>query len=87
MKRQVLCRTIQPFVKEVHGFGFIGRSNVDVGLHGLVVAVAGPFHDHHRRNADGQGVADEGLTGRVRAHELPFGIDLFDAVSDRKSVV
>ena len=38
----VLFRRFQGFVKLLHGLGFVGRGNVYVGFHGLVVAVAGP---------------------------------------------
>ena len=77
----IVFRRFQGFVKLLHGLGFVGRGNVYVGFHGLVVAVAGPPHNHDGRDADGQGVANEGFPGGMGAHEFPFGEDFFDAVA------
>ena len=49
--------------------------DVDVGLHGLVVAVAGEFHNNVRRDSVGEGEADEGLSAGVRSDEGVFGED------------
>ena len=49
--------------------------DVDVGLHGFVVAVAGEFHDNVRRDSVGEGEADEGLSAGVRSDEGVFGED------------
>ena len=77
----IVFRRFQGFVKLLHGLGFVGCGNVYVGFHGLVVAVAGPPHHHDRRDADGQGVADEGFPGGVGAHQFPFGKDFFYTVA------
>ena len=44
---------LQQIVEFGHGLGLDGVHNVDVRLHGLVVGVAGPFHDNVGRNAHG----------------------------------
>lgn len=46
----IVFRRFQGFVKLLHGLSFVGRGNVYVGFHGLVVAVAGPPHDHNGRH-------------------------------------
>ena len=56
------------------GFGLFG--DVDVGAHCLVVGVAGPFHHDLRRDAAGQGEADECPAPGVGADERPFGVGL-----------
>ena len=38
--------------------------------------MAGEFHDNVRRDADGEGEADEGLSAGVGADLRPFGIDI-----------
>ena len=42
------------------------------GLHGLVVGVAGPFHDDVGSDAEGEGVDDEGAETGVGAGEFPL---------------
>ena len=37
-------------LKELHGIGLGLLGNVDVGFHGLVVGVAGPFHHYLQRD-------------------------------------
>ena len=61
----IFFRRLHFLVKLLHGLGFVGRGNVYVGFHGLVVAAAGPPHHHDRRDADGQGVADEGFADGI----------------------
>ena len=55
--------------------------DVDVGLHGLVVAVAGPFHHDLRRDATGEGQADEGAAAGVGAQHLVLGKGLLDTLA------
>ena len=43
-----------------HSVGLGAGGDVDVGFHGFVVGVAGPFHDYLGRDAAGDGEADEG---------------------------
>ncbi len=50
--------------------------DVNVGLHGLVVGMASPFHHDVRGDAEGQGVYDEGAAAGMGADELPLGLDL-----------
>ena len=42
------------------------------GLHGLVVGVAGPFHDDVGSDAHGEGVNDEGAAACMGAGEFPL---------------
>ena len=60
-------------LEELHciGLGFLG--NLDIGLHGLVVGVAGPFHDNLGRDAAGEGEADEGAASCVGANQVALG--------------
>ena len=53
-----------------------GVHDVDVGLHGLVVGVTGPFHHDVRGDAEGQGVDNEGAAAGVGADQFPLGLDL-----------
>ena len=41
--------------------------------------MAGPFHHDVRRDAEGQGVDDEGAATGVGADEFPLGLDLVGA--------
>ena len=52
-----------------------GFGDVDVGLHGFVVAVAGEFHHDIRRYSGREGEADEDLAASVGANEFVFGFD------------
>ena len=38
-------------LKELHGIGLGLLGNLDIGHHGLIVGVAGPFHHYLRRDA------------------------------------
>ena len=55
-----------------HLAGLDGVDDVDIWLHGLVVVVAGPLHYDIRRDAEGEGVDDEGAAAGVGADEFPF---------------
>ena len=66
-------------VKFRHRTGLDGVHDVNVGLHGLVIGVAGPFHHDVRRDAEGQGVYNESATAGVGADEFPLGLDLVGA--------
>lgn len=50
-----------------HSLALLGFGNVNVGLHGGVVGVAGPFHDDVGGDAHGEGVADEGAAAGMGA--------------------
>ena len=71
-------RLNQP-IKLRHRTCLDGVHDVDVGLHGLVVGVASPFHHDVRGDAEGQGVYDEGAAAGMGADELPLGLDLVGA--------
>ena len=62
-------------------FSFDCFGDVDVGFHGFVVGVAGPFHDHLRRDAAGNGEADEGTTAGMGTYKLAFRASLFLALA------
>ena len=69
--------------KDCHLFGLDFLGNIDVGLHGLVVFVAGPFHDYLGRNAAGQGEADEGAAAGMSTHQIVLGFcSLFPLATD-----
>ena len=65
----------------LHSAGLVFVGDVDVGLHGLVAGVAGPFHDGLDADAGGEGGADEGAAGRVGRETLPFGQGLLDTLA------
>ena len=68
------------FVIELgHGFALLGLSDVDVGLHGGIVGVAGPLHDDVGGDAHGEGVADEGAATGVGAEDGIFGLRHFQS--------
>ena len=54
-------------------------NDIDVRFHGLVVGVAGPFHHDVGRDAEGEGVYDEGAAAGVGADELMLGVDFIGA--------
>ena len=66
-------------IKLRHRTRLDGIHDVNVGLHGLVVGVAGPFHHDVRGDAEGEGVDDEGAAAGVGADEFPLGLDLVGA--------
>ncbi len=72
------CLLYQP-IKLRHRTRLDGIHDIDVGLHGLVVGVAGPFHHDVRGDAEGQGVDDEGAATGVGADQFPLGLDLVGA--------
>lgn len=67
------------FVELCHGLALSGLGDVDVGLHGGVVGVAGPLHDDIGGDAHGEGDADEGAAAGVGAQDGVLGLCLFDA--------
>ena len=73
MFRQI---TLKQPIKLRHRTRLDGVHDIDVGLHGLVVGVAGPFHHDVRGDAEGQSVDDEGAATGVGANEFPLGLDL-----------
>ena len=66
-------------VKLRHRTRLDGVHNVDVGLHGLVVGVAGPFHHDVWGDAEGEGVDYVGAAAGVSANQLPLGLNLVGA--------
>ena len=66
-------------IKLRHRARLDGIHDIDVGLHGLVVGVAGPFHHDIRGDAQGQDVDDEGAAAGVGADQFPFGLNLVGA--------
>ena len=66
-------------IKLRHRTRLDGIHDVDIGLHGLVVGVAGPFHNDVGRDAEGQGVDDEGAAAGMGSDQLPLGLDLVGA--------
>ena len=55
-----------------HLAGLDGIDDVNVGLHCLVVVMARPFHHDIRRDAEGEGVDDEGAATGMGADEFPL---------------
>lgn len=53
-------RASQQIIEFGHCFIFCGIHDVDVWLHGLVIAEAGPFHDNAGGDAHGERVYNEG---------------------------
>ena len=66
---------LQQTVEFGHGLGLDGIYDVNVGFHGLVVGVTGPFHDDVGGDAHGQGLDDEGAAAGMGANEFPLGMD------------
>ena len=52
------CLRLQQPIKLRHRTRLDGVHDVDVGLHGLVIGVASPFHHYVRGDAQEQGVDD-----------------------------
>jgi len=46
-------------IELVHGIGSNVIRYVNVGLHGFVIAVSRPFHNHLCRDSESQRIADE----------------------------
>ena len=67
---------LQQSVELRHRGGLDVVHDVNIGLHGLVVGVAGPFHHNVRRDAQRQGVDDESTAAGVGSDQFPFGMDL-----------
>ena len=51
--------------KQGHGIGLGLLGNLDVGFHGLVIRVTGPFHDHLLRNFLAEGDCAAGVVSIV----------------------
>lgn len=64
---------LQCLIKQFHciDLGLLG--NINIRLHGLVVGVAGPFHDNLRRDTAGESKADEGTAAGMGAYHLILG--------------
>ena len=76
-----MCRKCFTFpsnqpIKLRHRARLYGIHDVNVGLHGLVVGVAGPLHHDVGRNAQREGVDDEGAAAGVGTDQFPLGLDL-----------
>ena len=69
------------FVELCHGLALSGLGDVDVGLHGGVVGVAGPLHDDIGGDAHGEGDADEGAAAGMGTNHLVFRKSLFDTLA------
>lgn len=63
------CLLYQP-IKLRHRACLDGVHNVDIRLHGLVVGVAGPFHDDVGGDALRKGVHDKGAAAGVGAYKF-----------------
>ena len=66
-------------VELLHGFGLDLITNVDVGFHGFVVAMASPFHDNLRRDTHAECIADERASASVGADDFVFWLDFVKA--------
>lgn len=62
------------FFKNIHGFCLGLFSDVNVWLHGFVIAVAGPLHHYLWSDTVGEGEADEGSSGCMGADKFVFRI-------------
>ena len=60
--------------KNIHGFCLGLFSDVNVWLHGFVIAVAGPLHHYLWSDTVGEGEADEGSSGGMGADKFVFRI-------------
>lgn len=67
-------------VEEGHGVGFGLVGYFDVGAHGGVVGVAGPFHDDLWGDAEHEGLTDEGAAAAVGGQQFVFGEGAVDAL-------
>lgn len=67
-------------VEELHRIGFGRVGNVNIRLHGLVVAVASPLHHDLWGYSQHESVADERTPPCVCAEHLPFGKHIVDAL-------
>ena len=63
----------------IHFLSFDLVNDVNVWLHGLVVAVAGPLHDDARRDALGEGVDNECSSSGMSSDQLPLLCDLINS--------
>ena len=60
-------------VELLHGFCLDFVCHVDIGLHGLVVAMAGPLHDYLWGDSHTKGIADERPSSCMRTDKFIFG--------------
>ena len=81
----VICLQAKGIRKGIHGVGLGLAGNVNIRFHGLVVTVAGPFHDHLRRDAAGEGQADEGAAAGMGAQHLILGEGLLDPLASTET--
>ena len=72
---------LQLLVEQLHCIDLGLLCNIYIRFHGLVVGVAGPFHDNLRWDAAGEGEADEGAAAGMGAYHLILGEGLFDTVA------
>ena len=63
-------------IKLLHGLGLDFVTHIDIGFHGLIVAVASPFHHYLRRDAHADGIADKTSSASMRTDDLIFWFDL-----------
>ena len=68
-------------LEELHGIGLCLLGNLDIGLHGLVVGVAGPLHHNLRRDTSGEGETDEGTPGSMGTNQVALGGSLLHTFS------
>ena len=78
-KLQPKLQSCSRSVQEIHLGHLAGLDavyDVDVGLHRLVVGVAGPFHHDVGRDASGKSLNDECLAASVGTDQRPFRMNL-----------
>ena len=68
-------------IKLLHGLGLDFVAYIDIGFHGLIVAVASPFHHYLRRNAHADGIADKASSASMRANDFILWFDLIYALA------
>ena len=68
-------------IKLLHGLGLDFIAHIDIGFHGLVVAVASPFHHYLGRDAHADGITDKAASASVCADDLILWFDLIYALA------
>ena len=81
LKIQIAELSVETFLENGHLLGLDFLGDVDIGFHGLVVGMAGPFHDNLRRDSAGEGKADEGAATGMGADELVLRAGLLHPLS------
>ena len=76
--------SLQILFKDSHLFCLDLFCNVDVGFHGFIVGVAGPFHHDLRRDVGGQGKADEGAAAGMGADEFVWPMSTSATIPAKK---